>query len=97
MKIVIAKETVSGKRVYINASRISSFHVVEDTYGRKITKIYFEDSKCVVDGDVALELLDFMSNEEDYGTCSLGEKPEESALDRCIKNRNDNQGGDNDE
>ncbi len=81
MKIVIAKRSGLDTVVYINASRINSFHACENPYdGRQETKIYFTEGKCEIEGDKTQDLCWFMSADNDSGILDLVN--DQSKLDR---------------
>ena len=70
MKIIVAKRIGREDIAYINASRISSF--IADNYDDKaITKIYFSDSKCEIEGDYTKQILEFMLSDEGSGLLDL--------------------------
>ena len=72
MKIIIAKKSGHDETVYINASRISSFHAIKNPYNEHIeTKIYFPEGKCEIEGDKCQEMCRFMANEDDCGVLDL--------------------------
>ena len=82
MKIIKAKQSSGDKVAYINANRIDSFYSARADE-RVITKIYFGDHKCEIEGDRTIEIARFMSSDDDCGLLNLTEdedKTEESAL-----------------
>ena len=60
MKIIKAQRNFHNDIVYINAEMVSSFHPFEYE-GQKKTKIYFESSKCEINGDWADLIADYMA------------------------------------
>lgn len=73
MKIIIAKRSGYDETVYINASRINSFHAVRNPFSNDIleTKIYFTEGKCAIEGDRTEEIANFMGSESDCGILDL--------------------------
>ena len=72
MKIIIAKRSGLDETVYINASKVNSFHAVKNPYdGRIETKIYFPEGKCEIEGDKCYQMCIFMANEDDCGVLDL--------------------------
>ena len=73
MKIIIAKRGgTDGSIAYINASRIDSFHTEENAYNGSLeTKIYFDNGKCLIEGDKTQQIADFMASESDCGILDL--------------------------
>lgn len=72
MKIIIAKRNGVEGVAYINASRINSFHSstsVEEN--RPMTKIYFDQGKCEIEGDFTQRIAEFMASDDDCGMIDL--------------------------
>lgn len=76
MKIIKAKQSGVDRTAYINASRIDSFYA-SNTDEHVITKIYFGDHKCEIEGDKTKAIAHFMSGDADCGFLDLTveEKP----------------------
>lgn len=72
MKIIIAKRSGLDEIAYVNASRINSFLMAKNQYdGRIETKIYFDQGKCEIEGDLTLRIAEFMASDDDCGILDL--------------------------
>jgi len=72
MKIIIAKRSGLQEIAYVNASRINSFLASKNPYdGRIETKIYFDEGKCEVEGDLTQRIAEFMASDDDCGMLDL--------------------------
>ena len=70
MKIIKAKQSGVDRVAYINASRIDSFYATKMDEST-ITKIYFGDHKCEIEGDKTIAIAHFMSGDDDCGFLDL--------------------------
>lgn len=72
MKIIIAKRSGLDEVAYVNASRINSFLMAKNPYdGRIETKIYFDQGKCEIEGDLTIRIAEFMASDDDCGILDL--------------------------
>lgn len=77
MKIIIAKRLGRDDIAYINANRITSF--IADKYDDKVvTKIYFAESKCEIEGDHTNRILDFMLADNENSLLDLTKEENKS-------------------
>ena len=79
MKVIKAQRNFHNDIVYINAEMVSSFHSFEYE-GQKKTKIYFESSKCEINGDYSEAIVEFVVFEKN-GVLDLTKEEAEVIVD----------------
>ena len=71
MKIIIAKRIGKERPAYINANKVNSFLADVNADGELITKIYFSEGKCEIEGDHTKKIMNFLMSDDDSGSLNL--------------------------